>query len=139
MITKLKIARDILDDVSSIGVLTIDGIYECYTLEDRDRKLEVVGCSAKVKKETCIPRGTYEVVIDYSVRFKRNMPHILDVPCFDGIRIHAGNTASDTEGCILLGKTEGKDWIGESGAQFKAFYPKLEAALKKGKVYLEIV
>jgi hypothetical protein len=57
----------------------------------------------KVKGESAIPKGTYTVRFTYSPRFKKNMWQIIDVPGFDGIRIHAGNTADDTEGCILVG------------------------------------
>lgn len=100
----------------------IDGKFECYTLEDITRT------GAKVYGETAIPSGTYRLVIDWSNRYGRKMPHVLDVPGFDGIRIHAGNTAVDTLGCILLGKTKGTDSIGQSKMAFEEFYRKLDAA-----------
>jgi hypothetical protein len=61
------------------------------------------------------------------------------VPNFTGIRIHPGNVAADTEGCILVGQTEGKDFIGNSRAAFKPLFAKLEAALKKEKIFIEVV
>ncbi len=75
-----------------------------FTMEDTVR--EVPGmpvCEWKVKGSTAIPCGTYPIIMDMSTRFKRIMPHILSVDGFEGIRIHAGNSADDTEGCILLG------------------------------------
>lgn len=75
----------------------------CWTLEDVVR--EITGQSVeswKIHGETAIPRGTYRVIVDHSRRFGRDLPHILDVPGFEGVRIHGGNTAVDTEGCILV-------------------------------------
>lgn len=67
------------------------------------------------------------------------MPHILNVPGFTGIRIHSGNTHADTYGCPLVGTTKGKDFVGNSRIAYQRFMPKLEAALKKGKVFINIV
>jgi hypothetical protein len=73
--------------------------------------------------------GSYEVVIDDSSRFKSLMPHILNVPNFEGIRIHSGNTDKDTEGCILLGTTwAGGDFIGNSRVAFANFFTQLRDA-----------
>jgi hypothetical protein len=120
---KLALKRIDFTPNSTIGELSIDGVFECYTLEDVVRASGV-----KVDGQTAIPEGTYKVIVDFSNRFQRFMPHILDVPGFEGIRIHAGNEAKDTEGCILLGRTKGKDFIGESKLAVQAFYPKLQAA-----------
>lgn len=88
----------------TIGKLYIDGHYFCDTLEDTVRPNDT-----KIAGRTAIPAGEYEVVKSYSPRFKKILPEILDVPGFTGVRIHAGNTAKDTDGCILLGlnKTKG--------------------------------
>lgn len=88
----------------TIGKLYIDGHYFCDTLEDTVRP-----SGTKIAGRTAIPAGEYEVVKSYSPRFKKILPEILDVPGFTGVRIHAGNTAKDTDGCILLGlnKTKG--------------------------------
>lgn len=108
---------------STIGELYIDGVFECYVLEDVVRAPGV-----KVDNATAIPAGTYKVVIDMSTRFGRLMPHILDVPMFEGIRIHSGNVSADTEGCLLVGKVKGQDDVEQSKVAFEAFFPKLQAA-----------
>jgi hypothetical protein len=136
---KLKLMRSIFDENSTIGDLSIDDVYFCHTLEDKDRRLEDVGCSTKVPKETCIPRGTYEVTYDWSPHFNRKMPHINNVPCFDGIRIHVGNRPEDTEGCVLLGYVEGEDFISHSEDAWNDFLAKLLDGLNVGKVFIEIV
>lgn len=86
----------------TLGDLYLDGTWQCFTLEDDDRRLEDGG--VKLAGYTAIPLGLYDVVIDYSPKFKRQMLHVLNVPQFAGIRIHAGNDADDTEGCILVGE-----------------------------------
>lgn len=128
---KLLLKRLHKTDKSTIGELSIDGKFECYTLEDVERKEKVFG-------KTAIPKGTYEVVMTMSNRFKKRMPLLLNVPGYEGVRIHTGNKPEDTEGCLLLGKTRGVDVIGDSRKAIADFYPKLEAALKVGKVTITI-
>ena len=82
----------------TIGTLSIDGLFVCYTLEDIVRPPGV-----KIPGDTAIPEGEYRVIVDWSNRFQRFMPKLLDVPGFEGIRIHPGNTHKDTSGCILVG------------------------------------
>src|SRR6266446_7748971 len=134
----LLLIRDIFTQTCTIGKLFIDGQYLCETLEDCDRKLELGG--VKIYGESAIPRGTYKVTIDFSGRFQRDMPHVLDVPQFTGIRIHPGNTAADTDGCILVGTGRvANRSITESRLAFNKFFPKLEAAIKAGEeITLEI-
>lgn len=91
----------------TIGRLFIDDIYFCDTLEDKNRDINHNGKfdneESKVYGETCIPFGEYEVKVTYSPKFKRELPILLDVPNFEGIRIHRGNYIKDTLGCILVG------------------------------------
>ena len=104
--------------------------YLCYVLEDKVR--EVAGKPVKewkVANETAIPKGTYKVIVDMSTRFKREMQHILDVPGFEGVRIHSGNSSKDTEGCLILGSTwAGGDFVGGSKLAFDKVFPLLKAA-----------
>ena len=132
---ELALTRTNKNNVCTLGDLLIDSEFFCHTLEDVVREVAGESVSAwKVPGATAIPTGRFRVVIDFSNRFQRLMPHILDVPGFAGIRIHKGNTAADTEGCILLGQVEsGSTAIAQSTAAFDAFFPKLEAALDAGQ------
>lgn len=114
-----------------IGELYVNGKFECYTLEDIERPLKIAGVTA-------IPRGHYEIVINYSARFKKPLPLLLNVPNYDGVRIHSGNTSADTEGCILPGKTKTKNSVLQSRDAFNALFTKLQAAAGKEKIIIEI-
>lgn len=85
----------------TIGKLYINGEYFCDTLEDTVR-------DKKIPNKTAIPAGTYKVIVNTSPRFKRLLPRLLDVPGFEGILIHRGNTPEDTSGCILVGENKVK-------------------------------
>ena len=91
----------------TIGKLYIDGIYFCDTLEDPNRDQNKNGVfdnnEIKISGDTCIPVGTYNVVLTLSPKFKRMLPRLENVNNFTGVLIHAGNTKKDTEGCILIG------------------------------------
>lgn len=108
-------------DKTTIGELLVDGVFECYTLEDIERKEKLYG-------KTAIPVGKYRVEITFSPRFNRRMPLLLNVPGYEGVRIHPGNTEKDTEGCILVGRKKAQDRILESRLAFDALFKKLEAA-----------
>lgn len=96
---KLTLVRIYKGENYTIGKLYIDDIYFCETLEDKERKV-------KIKNETCIPKGIYKIIFNLSNRFKRIMPRLVNVPGFDGILIHSGNTDKDTSGCILVGENK---------------------------------
>lgn len=103
----------------------------CYVLEDKVR--EVDGQDVKVWKEqnhTAIPRGTYNVSVTMSNRFKIRLPLLANVPGFTGVRIHSGNSSKDTEGCILVGMTwDGEsDWVGSSKTAMSLLMPLIERA-----------
>lgn len=131
---KLKVERTYCGPSCTIGSLYIDGAFECFTMEDVTRPI-----GEKVPGETSIPSGTYNVTITPSVRFKRDLPLVENVPGFEGIRIHPGNTAADTEGCLLVGRTKGPNFVGESKAAFAILMPKIRDALDAGDtVFLEV-
>jgi hypothetical protein len=127
----LHLARTVFSDQSTIGELTVNGTFECFTLEDVVRAVKLAGVTA-------IPSGNYEVVITFSERFQRPVPLLLKVPDFDGIRIHWGNTDENTDGCILVGQTKAKDFIGRSRAAFDALFPKLQAAAQSEKIFIAV-
>lgn len=134
---KLRIERGAPGASSTIGKLYVDGVFFAYTLEDVDRQLESGG--KKIQGETAIPRGSYKVIIDFSNRFQKQMMHVLNVPGFEGIRIHAGNTDKDTEGCILLGKVRSDNAVFNSREAVNALFDKVRAALSAGQeVNLEV-
>lgn len=118
------------NDHRCIGLLTMPE-FTCHTLEDTERDVKIMG-------KTAIPKGTYEVVVNYSNRFKKMLPLLIDVPNFSGVRIHSGNTSEDTEGCILIGMERSFDSITHSRIAMSKFMPILMKWLKKEKVYLVV-
>lgn len=118
---EIRIKRLHRTENSTIGELTIDGVFECFTLEDKEREV-------KIKSETAIAKGTYKVIINQSNRFKRLLPLLLNVPNFEGVRIHSGNSNHDTEGCILVGLTRSQDFIGQSRKAFDKLFKKMQKA-----------
>lgn len=118
----------------TIGSLSIDGDWRCWTLEDPVR--EVPGQPVtqwKIKGQTAIPRGTYQVIVDMSPRFKRRLPLLLDVPGYTGVRIHAGNTTDNTEGCLLVGRDRYAKSIGRSQMAMAELMLKLNEAIRRGE------
>lgn len=133
----IRAHRNVFTDTSTISSVTVNDDFVCYFLEDTDRKLEDGG--TKVYGRTAIPRGFYEIKMDYSPKYKRNMPHVLDVPGFEGIRIHPGNKADDTEGCLIPGSSYRKDWVSESKVAYENLLSMMLNAWTAGeKVTLEI-
>lgn len=127
---KLRLERKIQLEHCTIGHLFVDDRFECFTLEDPEREVKVPG-------DTAIPGGMYKVIIDFSQHFQKDLPHILDVPGFEGVRIHPGNTDQDTEGCVLVGKAwYGGDFIGRSREAFDSLFSQLKEA---HEITLEVV
>ena len=118
---KLELIRELGTTGYTFGAIKVNGIYECHTLEDEVRDGE------KVYGETAIPAGTYEVIITFSPRFQRDLPLLVGVPNFEGVRIHPGNTAADTHGCILPGRTRDIEnhTVGASRVAFNSLYEKI--------------
>lgn len=140
---KLTVKREHYSLCTTLSSMMVDGKFECFVLEDKDRKLE---CHPddKIPGETAIPRGTYQVIITYSNRFKREMPLLVGVPGFEGVRIHAGNTKEDTYGCLLVGTSfvlQGNEHIvNNSRNAYRALFQKIDDAINNGdNVEIEIV
>jgi hypothetical protein len=145
---ELIVRRIALKDSYTIGFLYIDGKYFCDTLEDatrdynRDGDLND-GCEGKICGHTSIPYGKYEIsleVMSPSFCIKSSylwcggyLPRLLNVPHFDGILIHAGNSAEDSAGCLLVGENKVKGRLVNSMATLKKLYAVLKSADAKGE------
>ncbi len=138
----LVLKRIDFQPLRTFGRLYVDGAYFCDVLEDTDRGLRADMTMAeiadtKVQGKTAIPYGTYRVTFEHSPRFKRDMLTVCNVQGFSGVRIHAGNTEEDTEGCLLLGKRQGNKLAGGSSRPLVA---KLESIIRNnGESHLQIV
>ena len=125
---------------STPGCLYIDSVFFVYTLEDpvrekygKDGTLVPVA-EWKIPGKTAIPAGRYVVQIDFSQRFRKLMPHLLNVPGFTGVRIHSGNKSLDTEGCILVGRVRNSfDEILQSRAAYENLFTKLSACADRAE------
>jgi hypothetical protein len=142
---ELQLKREIFTDISTIGSLAIDGKFECYILEDKDRginntlTLEQI-LRVKVYGKTAIPYGRYEIDWTMSARFKKMMPILLNVTGWSGIRIHSGNSELDSLGCLLCGTRKITNRITESTVATNKLYAKIEAAKKQGqRIFITIV
>lgn len=140
---QLSLKRIAKRDTYTIGKLYIDGTYFCDTLEDKDRGLTQSMQLSEIKNkkvygQTAIPTGTYQLTITYSNRFKQLMPLINNVPGYDGIRIHVGNTSKDTDGCILVGVNKVVGKVLESKITYQKLYQKLSEANNNQKIYITI-
>lgn len=134
---------------TTLSHVVVDGMMKQVMLEDRDRGLKQMMPLEQIKSEkiygrTAIPAGRYRVEISFSNRFKRDLPILLNVPGFSGIRIHPGNRHVDTEGCLLPGKTYWKEnnefVVGTSRTASADLQFKIAGALKRGEeVWLTIL
>lgn len=147
----LYLKRIAKKDAYTIGKLYVDGQYFCDTIEDKDRGLrqELGAAVCKSRKRhgaTAIPTGRYQVLMNVvSPRFSQKkaykfcngkLPRLLNVPAFEGVLIHIGNTAEDTEGCILVGQNKVVGKVINSTDTFHRLYEKLKTA--KGLIYIKI-
>lgn len=133
---KLYLERVQLDPDVTIGSLSVNDAWECWTCEDVVRAPGAV----KVPGQTAIPAGIYGIDITFSPHFHMPLPLLMGVPNFEGVRIHSGNTAADTEGCILVGQDRLAKSIGKSKLAFQALFAKLSSAKARGEpITIEIV
>ncbi len=138
---ELLLIRRYKNDKYTIGNLYIDGVWFSNTLEDTDRGLTDDMSEEQIKKikvygRTAIPKGTYKVEVTYSPKFKRHLPLLIGVKGFTGIRIHSGNSAEDTLGCLLVGFNKEKGKVLNSRVTFD----KLTALLRncEEEIYITI-
>lgn len=130
----LRLDRIEIVPAYTMGQLYVDGAFECWVLEDPVHE------GPKVDGETAIPFGSYAVGITFSNRFKKMMPILRNVPGFEGVRIHAGNTVHDTHGCLLVGCDRVGATVQRSRQAFLSLMPKLETAHGDGEeIMLDIV
>lgn len=134
---ELLVKRRALNFKYTIGSLYINGVYFCDTLEDTVRGTKIAGITA-------IPYGTYKITMDVvSPKFKDRswakpyggkLPRLLNVPNFEGVLIHVGNTAEDTSGCLLVGKNKVKGKVVDSTNTFMELMEKhLLPAKRRGE------
>ena len=128
---RIELVRIAFKSTYTIGKLYVDGKYFSDVLEDVDRGLDSSMSESeilekKVKGQTAIPTGHYVINITYSPKYKRMMPLLLDVKGFSGIRIHSGNTAKDTEGCLLVGKNKQVGKVLESRDTYQRLFKMME-------------
>lgn len=155
----LRLVREPSLGGSTVGQLLLNGLFECFTLEDVVREVEKLTGETdeawvsrwKIPGQTAIPTGKYRVIIDRSNRFSLIaskkagklvdvfLPHLLSVPGFLGVRMHSGNGPDDTEGCILLGMSRGYNVVHDSRKALGNFFPKLVGISAKEEVWISIV
>lgn len=135
---KLRVERRFKGEAHTIGTLYVEGERFCDTLEDKVRDL--AGGEAKVPGETAIPEGVYRVIVNRSPKFGRELPRLLDVPMFEGVLMHRGNTAEDSAGCILVGENKEKGKVINSTPCEERLVALCKAAQSRGEtIEIEVV
>lgn len=129
--TSLLLNRESVTEDATLGRFFWGNECLYYTVEDRSRLVKVYG-------KTAIPCGIYRVDITESARFKKRLPILLGVPGFTGIRIHAGNTSKDTDGCIIIGLKKEPNGVSKSQLAMSDFMPRLQTAILRGNVWLTV-
>jgi hypothetical protein len=135
---ELLVQRTTKTENSTIGNFSINGVFFSYCLEPTDRgltsdmTLEQIA-DIKVQDKTAIPRGIYKVTKYFSPKHQAFVPLLVDVPGYAGVEIHQGNTAVDTDGCLLLGSVREVDFVGNSVVTINKFYPLFFAAINNNE------
>ena len=124
----------LLNNEGVFSRLFIDDVFECYVLEDKEREEKILG-------KTAIPLGTYRIEFTYSNKFDRILPELMDVSGFTGVRIHSGNYVTDTDGCILVGKSYNlaKAMLLDSKEALHSLLIKMINAYRSKEITIEIV
>lgn len=121
------------------GRMYVNGLHFGFTCEDEDRHLETVGIKEKIYGRTAISRGTYPLEVTFSQRFQRELPYVAGVLGFEGIRIHGGNRAEDSLGCILLGQVRTATGIAQCAATVQRIIAMITACEERNeRVTLEV-
>lgn len=130
----IRVIREPSINGTTFGVVFVDDRFFSFSLEDqiRERSGQPVA-RWKVPGQTAIPSGRYRVVYTRSQRFGRLLPELLDVPGFSGVRLHSGNVASETDGCLLLGAQRDGVRLSESRKACEQFNLALQAAVTRGE------
>lgn len=141
---EILLERKWLKENYTIGRLYVNGKFFCNTLEDTVRDINrngIFDCGElKISGHTAIPYGEYEIIVNYSPRFKRELPRLLNVPHFEGILIHRGNTHKDSSGCILVGENTKVGMVLNSTKYEEELTKILKAAqIRKEKITIKIV
>ena len=141
---KLRLERKYFKETYTIGNLYINGSFFSNTLEDKNRDVNKNGKfdngETKIYGETCIPFGTYKVILTMSPKFKRELPRLLNVPSFEGVLIHRGNTAKDSAGCILIGENKAVGKVLNSTPYEERLVKMIKNAISRGEeIIIEIV
>lgn len=140
---EIRVKRTDFTDESTISELYINDKLSMYTLEDKDRGLTNTMPLDEIKKIkvhglTAIPTGRYQLIMSFSNRFQKYLPEILNVPGFAGIRMHTGNRATDSEGCLITGKDKAKNFVSGSKTAFEGLLREIQRVEKKEKIYITI-
>ena len=139
---RLVLQREASSEQCTHGQMFLFGVHECYTLEDPvrpDPNPATPENEAKIPGQTAIPAGTYKVIVNDSPHFGRKLPLLLDVPGYVGVRIHPGNTAADTRGCILPGSARVEGQVTGSKMAFEKLFTRICSALTEGEeVWIEV-
>ena len=127
----ITVQRQALKDDRTLGELLVDGHHFAWTLEDavRDRK---------IPNDTAISTGVFEVVVNWSRRFGKPLPMLLNVPNFTGVRIHGGNGPEHTEGCILIGEEHDEERVWKCSQVVSFITFQIRNACSAGKVFIEV-
>jgi len=131
---ELRLLSEPSADGATLGSLFVDGVFQCWTLEDLVREMPGQPVSVwKVQDETAIPAGRYRVVLTFSNRFRRILPLLVGIEGFSAVRIHPGNWAANTQGCILVGLGRSKAMVTSSAVAFNALFARINDAVKRGE------
>lgn len=137
----VELVRIIFDNRSTEGELSIDGVFECFTLE-----LPV----KDGKPGSAIPPGLYDIVFAPSPKFQKSedpwvkqyadaMPHIEGIDGRSLIMLHWGNDPTETDGCVLVGQVRSTDFVGSSRPAFSAMYDKIRPAVLAGRCKIAVM